>query len=177
MEIENFSLKKVKLREDKGLQVTYTEKITTGDNIHWLEKTMTSTIQRHPNIDKVADRLRIHVARMYALLGVGLYKAETEFTGKEKKIFDQLIEEVEVVGVTLSGYDDTAGAIVSAKRKVLDDQVVVMNTPNIQFEAPGYEFGFDLKETIEELTEEIFEYIFHRKFAQLELFEEEDQAA
>lgn len=173
---KDYRLKRVKLMDDQGIEATYLEKVTIGKEVHWVEKTIKSSIQRHPNIDRVVDRLRIHVVRVYGLLAVGMYKPVEDFNSKESKLLGLLIGNIDIVQVTLQGDEETNGAVISAKKNVLGNLVVVMNTPSIKYENSGYDYSYELKETIDELSEEVFEYVFNRKFAQLDLFDK-DQAA
>ena len=168
--MENFRLKRIKLLNGLGLEVTYCEKLIAGDATHWIEKTIKSTIQRHPDIDKVADRLRIHVIRVFGMLAIGMYKPEEDFNKDEKKLLKAILGEIEITSITLAGDSETTGALISAKKKVIGSQVIALNTPNIAYENNHYDQSWDLKETIDELRSEVFEYVFNRKSAQLDMF-------
>ena len=174
--MKDFRLKRIKLMDDQGIEATYLEKATIGKEVHWVEKTIKSSIQRHPDIDKVTDRLRIHVVRVYGLLAVGMYKPVEDFNSKESKLLGLLLGEIDIVQVTLQGDEETNGAVISAKKNVLGNLVVAMNTPSIKYENSTYDYSYELKETIDELCDQVFEYIFNHKYAQLDMFNK-DQAA
>ena len=174
--MEKFRLKRIRLMDDLGVDATYLEKATIENEVHWVEKTIKSTIQRHRDIDKITDKLRIHVVRVYGMLAVGMYKPVEDFNAKESKLLGMLLGEIDIVQITLQGDDETNGVIISAKKNVLGNLVVVMNTPSIKYENSTYDYSWELKETIDELCDEVFEYIFNRKFAQLDMFSK-DQAA
>ncbi|MBL4760595.1 MAG: hypothetical protein JKY80_07070 [Mariprofundaceae bacterium] len=110
------------------------------------------------------------------MLAVGMYKPVEDFNAKESKLLGMLLGEIDIVQITLQGDDETNGVIISAKKNVLGNLVVVMNTPSIKYENSTYDYSWELKETIDELCDEVFEYIFNRKFAQLDMFSK-DQAA
>lgn len=177
MNMENFKLKRVKLNEDLSIEIIYLEKLNKDGDAYWVEKTVKSPIQRHNDMDIVANRYKEHVARIYGILAVGLYKEPKDFNAQERRVFDDILNRVKIIAVTVSGEDDKEGVLISATLKVLKNKTIVMNTPNMMFRDESYQYSYELGAITDELKDETFAYLFKRKFAQLELaFESEPEA-
>lgn len=171
--MDNFKLTKLKMRNDLGVEITYNEKVVSGKETHWVEKIIKSSIHRHPDMDAMVKKFKIHVARLYGLLAIGMYKKEEDMTDTEKKLLEQVNSEMEITGVNANhGDDGEISLIITAVREVLDGKrKVVMNTPLIKTtEEELYPECYEMGQTFVEVQEEAFQYIFKRKFAQLDLF-------
>ena len=171
--MENFQLKKVKLGDDLGVDVTYHEKTMNEGSTYWIENTKRNMIPRHNDMDVVAEKLRIHVARIFGLLALGLYKDEKDMSEREKQLLETIIDDIKIIGLTISGDEDKQGVAISAKKKVFGNKVIILNTPNMLFSDEKYDFCYELGEIIKDFTKEVWEYLFKRKYAQLELAFEE----
>ena len=167
--MDNFELKKVKLHNHLGVYTMYHEKLMNNKEEYWAEKTSNNLIHRHQDMDNVADELKIHVARIFGILAIGLYKDEEDFNSREKKLLEETLESINIIGITLSGSEENGGVVISATRKVLNNKTIVMNTPHMKYADESYSYCYDLQETVQKLTEEVWEYMFKRKYAQLEI--------
>lgn len=171
--MDNFRLKKVKLLNELGVEVTYLQKITKGQETYWDEHTIKSAIQRHPDLDNAVECLKIHVARIYGLLAIGMYKSEKDMTKKEKELLETTLDCLKISGVILTGSvdEETSGILVTSQRKIFENKAtVVMNTPNIQFDNPIYDYANDLKSIALDVQNEVYQYLFKGKYAMLDLF-------
>ena len=81
--MDNFNLVKVKLRWDNGVEATYQEKIIYEGEEDWHPTTKTLKIPRHHDMNVATDSLKIHVARVFGILSIGLYKEEKDLSVKE----------------------------------------------------------------------------------------------
>lgn len=167
------NIKKLVLMDGLGLAFVYDERVELKKNeTHWVEVSKKSPIQRHPDLDTQVDKLKIHVARIFGILAIGMYKPEADMTDREKKLLEEVIGNMEIIGITYSGTEEHPSVVISAKKYVFGDkQVVAMVTPNIHLGKGVYEYEHDLQVALEEVREEAFEYIFKRKYAQLDLFD------
>ena len=170
--MDNFKLKRVKLLDNLGVEVTYYEKVNRADGDYWIEKKIKSTIQRHPDLDRIVDDFKVHIARIFELLAVGLYKPESDMNEQESKYFNSILRKLDVSCITFTGTDDTnSGLILQGRKEVMDGKIAVLTTPNVLFHGE-YEYMSDMMTLSANLIDEVFNYVFKKKYAQLDLFAE-----
>ena len=168
--MDNFKLKRVKLLDNLGLEVTYYEKVNRSDGDYWIEKKIKSTIQRHPDLDRVVSGYKVHLARIFELLAVGLYKPEADMNEQENKYYNSIIRKIDISCITFTDTDDSNnGVIIQGRKFVMDDKIAVLTTPNVLFNGE-YEYISDVMTLCADMIEEVFDYVFKKKYAQLDLF-------
>lgn len=178
--MDNFKLKNVKLMNDYGLEACWEDKQTYEGEDHWLNVTKKSSINRHPDMDNSMECLKIHLVRIFGMLGVGMYKPIEDFTEKEKKFLEDLYETIDVVGLSVSGeFDeetqkDGRGVVITGVKRVFKGGKIALNTPRIPFETDQYDYAKELKSIYLDIQNETYQYFFKRKFSQLDLFANED---
>lgn len=168
--MDNWKLDKIKLQEDLGVFAHYKEKVRKDENEYWLDKSVKSMIHRHPDLSNVADKMSLHVARIYGILGIGLYKEESDMNKSEKQHLQDTLDSIHIISISISGEEESQGCVISAKRNVLGKKTIIMNTPFITFSDDMYDYSYELGVICKELSDEVYAYIFDRKFAQLEIF-------
>jgi len=167
--MENFQLKKVKLSDDLGVEATYHEKVMNEGSAYWVENTKKNMIPRHNDMDIAAEKFKIHVARIYGMLALGLYKEEKEMSKREKQLLEATLNDMTILSISISGSEESLGVVISAKKTVFGNKIIVMNTPLMKFADEKYDFCYDLGEAVQKFTKEVWDYLFKRKYAQLEL--------
>lgn len=177
--MEKWKLKSVRLLDMQGVTATYQQKAVTensnGSTLDfWKDITEKSTINRHPDLDRAVDKLTIHVARIFSMMGVGMIKPEKDFTTTEKRVFEKIQEQIEVTGITLSDSEDAekCQVLITANMPVLKGKKkIVLNTPLFHYKNDmEYEFAHEVAAIVDEIKEEVYEYLFKRKYGQLEMF-------
>jgi len=170
--MERFKLKKVILLDGGGVSATFHEKYTAKKEEYWIEKTIKSTIPRHPDLDKVIKQLSIHVASLYGVGGLINAKEETALSKEQRKALKIYTESINITSVTFTGEEDTFGATISATKEVFTDKSIKLTTPTIVFSEEQYAKSLDVGGICITLIDEVYEYLFKHKYAQLDLFAE-----
>lgn len=74
-----------------------------------------------------------------------------------------------VNGISLSGTEKNAGIIIKGKVKTHSGVHTAINTPRMKFNVTTYGYEEEMKKITDELTAEVYEYLFNGKAAQLEM--------
>lgn len=176
MEKKNFNLSKVKLLPKGGLTAEYQLTENVGGELSVTDYKATYTRDVHPDMSGAFQDLRIIVARVFGMTSFLSFMA-TEKLPKDKienakKFAEQLMDRIDVRGISLSGSDDDPAVIITSVYEVENGQKTAMNTPRLRMGNISFGFEEQLDTIIEQIKEEVFAYLFEGKQAQLSLFGE-----
>lgn len=163
-------LKTAKIVNGTHLKVEYEEVIVkNGDTVR---NDVTKIIRKniHNDLQKCFDRLRAHFVMICELLS---YADKIE---NDEIDDDPDLEPYAVTKISLSGFGDQLGVVLSGTKELSSAKKIAINTPFVRFEIPDeYEFGEKLEKDIEQLQKEVKEFLFKGKTApsaQTEMFVE-----
>lgn len=168
----NFSLSSVKVAKNGGLNLSYDFREVVGDETYQDKEAKESSKIPHPDLTNLLKSLVPTVATVF---GYYRMKASVEKTNPKvdlKDSLNELLSDINVTGIHLSGNNENAGMIISATFKTQGNQKVAINTHRIRFTDKVYGFEEDLEDVVENIEEECFKYLFEGKKAQLQLFDE-----
>jgi hypothetical protein len=153
-----FSLKRVKKIKGGGLEVQWTTTEDTGSIIflddHSVKRTHEPTVDLHLKINEFKE----------ALCKVWKYESDEEK------------ETVAVNGISISGKDGKMGVVISGVMRTATEKNIAMNTDRIVLKNNFYGFEEDMVTTIEQLTEEVYEYLYMNKYDKpVDLFSEQQE--
>jgi len=172
MNKNDMRIKKIMLRSDGGLHVEYLVKLSKGKGFIWSADKRDNALPKHVDLQNFEDELRHHACKVAQVNGV--YGVDTNDLSKDQqKVYDQAIDAVTMNSITLSSNDEGQiyAVILSAKMKVLGGLNYNIVTPNVQLEKVDvYEGAIGLKETLEDLINEVFLWITDSKSSQTDLF-------
>ena len=175
--MEDFRLKKAKLLNNLGMTIVFEQDAIKNKENHVIEKTINNPIPRHEDMDKAAEKFRIHFARIYKLMGLEIFKSEKDFKGEDKKKLQKVVDDIEIIGITLTGTEesDTSGVFMTAKMKVLNNKIVVLNTPNLMYnDDTTYGYIHDLEKDVKLFVREVEKYVIDKKYGTPSLFDQAD---
>ena len=173
---KNFALSKVKCIKDGGLDVHFEVTETIGEEVYTEKYHMESAKDIHPDLRKCFKDLRPIMARIFNLTSFLTLIATPEFAANEtqQKAGDdfakELMEKIEVRGISLSGKDDNVGVVLTGLFTVINNQKTAINSPRLKFSNVVYGFEEELEEIIAEIEKEVYAFLFLGKKAELELF-------
>ena len=98
------------------------------------------------------------------------FKANKKQNETARNFADELLQKIEVRGISLSGQDDNVGVVVTGLLEVLAEQKTAINSPRIKFSNINYGFEEELEDIISRIETEVYAFLFKGKKAQLELF-------
>ena len=173
---EKFSLSKVKLLKDGGLDVHY-EVTEVVENESYANKYhVQSAKDIHPDLRDCFDRLRPIMGRIFnitsflSMVETSDFKATKKQSELSRDFADEMLKNIEVRGVSFSGQDDNVGVVLTGLFTVSNNQKTAINSPRLKFNTETFGFEEELEEIVADIENEVYAFLFKGKKAQLELF-------
>lgn len=177
-----FALSKVKTLKDGGLDVHYEVTETVGNESYTNKYHVESAKDIHPDLRDCFDRLRPIMGRIFnitsflSLMDTPDMKANEKQKNAARNFADEMLKNIEVRGVSLSGQDDNVGCVLTGLFTV-NNQKTAINSPRLKFNTETFGFEEELEEIIGDIENEVYAFLFKGKKAQLELFGADGEAA
>lgn len=176
-----FTLSKAKLASGGGLDVHYEVLEKEGDK-HYLNKHHDECAQDvHPKLSKLFQELRPIVGRIFNITSFKTLMETEEFSASDEQkmlgedFAQECLDKIEVRGISLSGKEDKVGVVITSVYEVANGQKVAINTPRLRLGYETWGFEEELEKIVYGIENEVYEFIFMDKKAELSLFGE-DQA-
>lgn len=173
-----FSLSKVKVINGGGLDVHFEVEEACGAEVYRENYHLTSGKEIHPDLQKLFDRLKPIMARVYhlsffrSLMETPDFKATKKQKELAEKAFKEVIDKLRVTGVSLSGKDDNVGVVLTGTFTADSNQKMAINSHRMKFNSERYGFEEEMEEIVGEIESEVYEFLFNNKKAQLEIFDQ-----
>ena len=173
---EKFSLSKVKLLKDGGLDVHFEVTEVVGNESYTNKYHVLSAKDIHPDLRKLFKDLCPIMARVFNITSFKSMIATPDFkaTKKQIEIADSFANEclgnIEVRGVSLSGQDDNVGVVLTGLFTVSNNQKTAINTPRMKYAVETFGFEEELENIVCDIENEVYEFLFDGKRAQMDLF-------
>lgn len=173
---DKFALSKVKTLKDGGLDVQYEITEVVGNESYTNKYHVVSAKDIHPDLRNLFDKLRPIMGRIFNITSFKSMIATPDFkaTKKQQEIAESFAEEclknIEVRGVSLSGQDDNVGVVLTGLFTVSNNQETAINSPRLKYNTETFGFEEELENIVCDIEEEVYEFLFEGKKAQLELF-------
>ena len=173
---KNFALSKVKIVKDGGLDVHFEVTETIGNESYTNKYHVESAKDIHPDLRGCFKELRPIMGRIFnltsflSMVETDDFKANKKQNETARNFADELLQKIEVRGISLSGQDDNVGVVVTGLLEVLAGQKTAIISPRIKFSNINYGFEEELEDIISRIETEVYAFLFKGKKAQLELF-------
>lgn len=173
-----FALSKVKVISGGGLDVHFEVEEACGAEIYTENYHIASSKGIHPDLQKLFDKLKPIVARVFHVTFFRTLLETPEFkaTKKQQELAEIAYKEIEakisVTGLSLSGKDDNVGVIIIATFTADSNQKMAINTHRMKFSDTRYGFEEEMEEIVGEIETEVYKFLFKGKKQQLEIFDE-----
>ena len=144
---KSFVLSKVKLVKDGGLDVHYEVTEVSGNESYTNKYHVESAKDIHPDLRKCFERLRPIMGRIFNITSFLSVIESTDFKANKKQqefardYADEVLKNIEVRGVSLSGQDDNVGVILTGLYTVSNNMKTAINSPRIKLSSVS--FGFE----------------------------------
>lgn len=169
---DDFTLKKVKFTFP-GLNCDFYEKRVIEDSAETIETNRKSKYNPHPDLVSFKNDLKHYLVKAFHLLE-GYDIAEKYLKGEQKqKAIDgkiELLQKVEVTGVSVGGSDELEGIVISGKIESNNGSKCAINTPRIVFSSDKLGYEKEVQSIFELLENEVYKYIFDGKSGEATLF-------
>ena len=171
-----FALSKVKALKDGGLDVQYEVTEIVGNESYTNKYHVESAKDFHADLRELFDRLRPIMARIFnitsflSMIEAGEYKASAIQVDKARNFAYELLKNIEIRGVSLSGEGDNTGVVITALYEVSNGMKVAINSPRIRLNTISFGFEEELEKIVAGIESEVYAFLFKGKKAQLKLF-------
>jgi hypothetical protein len=183
---ELFSLIKLKLLNNGGVEITYREQNKVGGITNTIDWTTKSSINPHPDLNKKVDELKQYLAKCYDLdsmvilstskgLKVKDEDAMKQIKGLIADVYNQNLQKIDITGIALSGEvdgdKDKRSVVITGTKLQHNGTKTALNSPRIKLANSQFNFEAEVQEIVELIEEEVKEYLFENKKSQPELFD------
>lgn len=172
----SFELSKVKFLKGGGLDVHYNVTEVIDDESYTNKYHVESAKDVHPDLIELFVRIKPILARVFNITSFLTCISTDDFKANkmQKEIAEDFAKEmmnnIEVRGISLSGKDDNVGVIITGLFTTYNNQKTYINSPIIKLSVESFGFEEELEEIVTEIEEEVYDFLFKGKKAQLELF-------
>ena len=173
---KDFNLSKVKVLPKGGIQAEYQVTQSVDGEASLIDRNETCSRDVHPDLTGLFEDLRNIVARTFnitsflSLLESDEMKLPETKNMMAREFADELIQKIEVRGVSWSGTGDKSGVVITAVYETANGLKTCINTPRIVLATISFGFEEELEAIVESIKKEVYAYLFKGKQAQLSLF-------
>ena len=173
---KDVNLSKVKILPEGGIQASYQVTQSVDGEVSVIERTETCTRDVHPDLLRMFADLRNIVGRVFgitsflSLLESDEMKLPAAKQELGRNFARELLEKIDVRGVAWSGSDDNRGVVITAVLETSNGLKTAINTPRIKTAQISYGFEEELETIVDNISHEVYAYLFEGKQAQLSLF-------
>lgn len=173
----NFSLEKVKLAKTGGLDVHYSVNEKLGAEFYSNKYHIMCSKDVHPDLRKLFSKLNPIVARVFnmdSFVTEVIESAGFDATDSQKELAkdyaEACVDRISVRGISISGKDENQGVTIAGVYETDELIKTSICTPKINYATEVFGFESELEDIVYDIEDEVYQYLFEGKKAQLELF-------
>ena len=173
----NFSLEKVKLTKTGGLDVHYSVNEKLGTEIYSNKYHIMSSKDVHPDLRKLFCKLNPIVARVFNLQSFmteviedSVFDASEMQKSIARDYAEACVDRISVRGISISGKDENQGVTIAGVYETDELIKTSICTPKINYATEVFGFESELEDIVFDIEDEVYQYLFEGKKAQLESF-------
>lgn len=173
---KDFQLEKVKLVNNGGICAHYDVTEVVSGTSYTNHYVVDNGMDVHPDLAGLFEDLRPIVARVFNINSFLSFvedpanKIPAKIQEQARGFAGELLNNIEVRGVSFSGKDDNVGVVITAVYTTANGLKTCINTPRIKMATISFGFEEELEEIVGKIEREVYAYLFDGKQAQLSLF-------
>ena len=173
---KDFQLEKVKLVNNGGICAHYDVTEVVGGTSYTNHYVVDNGMDVHPDLAGLFEDLRPIVARVFNINSFLSFvedpanKIPAKIQEQARGFAGELLNNIEVRGVSFSGKDDNVGVVITSVYTTANGLKTCINTPRIKMATISFGFEEELEEIVGKIEREVYAYLFDGKQAQLSLF-------
>ena len=173
---KDFQLEKVKLVNNGGICAHYDVTEVVGGTSYTNHYVVDNGMDVHPDLAHLFEDLRPIVARVFNINSFLSFvedpanKIPAKIQEQARGFAGELLNNIEVRGVSFSGKDNNVGVVITAVYTTANGLKTCINTPRIKMATISFGFEEELEEIVGKIEREVYAYLFDGKQAQLSLF-------
>lgn len=174
--LKDFQLEKVKLVNNGGICAHYDVTEVVSGTSYTNHYVVDNGMDVHPDLAGLFEDLRPIVARVFNINSFLSFvedpanKIPAKIQEQARGFAGELLNNIEVRGVSFSGKDDNVGVVITAVYTTANGLKTCINTPRIKMATISFGFEEELEEIVGKIEREVYAYLFDGKQAQLSLF-------
>lgn len=184
---KHYSLVKIKILKGGGVDATFREKQTVKGTTDTKDWNLKSSENAHPDLtDKIND-LKQFLAKCYNMDAMIVLANSKGLDKKEKDAFKivnktinnvylENMKKIEVTGLSITGEvegdKDGRSVCITGTQLQENKSKTALNSPKIKLANDQFKFEADVQELVDLIQEEVYDYLFNGKKAQLSMFNE-----
>lgn len=172
---------KLKLLKGGGVDATVKISINTDGSFVEVEHNEKNPIVPAPELEDRIRELKHKLLQSCGYLGTMTIVNSKDFkaTKAQKtaaaKHVDILMSKTTVTGVHCSGQDQNEGVIISGRIQAENGSNIAMNSPRMRYTSNVFGWEGDLENEVLTIQDELFQYLYEGKKAQLDAFSAKEQ--
>ena len=173
---KDFQLEKVKLVNNGGICAHYDVTEVVGGTSYTNHYVVDNGMDVHPDLAGLFEDLRPIVARVFNINSFLSFiedpanKIPAKIQEQARGFAGELLNNIEVRGVSFSGKDDNVGVVITAVYTTANGLKTCINTPRLKMATISFGFEEELEEIVGKIEREVYAYLFDGKQAQMSLF-------
>jgi hypothetical protein len=186
MDQSKFKLEKFKLIQGGGAETNWEEEEVDGEETFYEKFKKTSTKVHHPDLMNVLNQMKPMFAKAYDYSFIRDIIINDEFHASKKQAeiaestYQEILKKINITGISVSGIGQKRGCIITATYTSPTGKKRGIVTEIINFNLQKYGFEDEFERLINDLEEEVYEFVFNNKRAKLvqgDLFQGQDGKA
>lgn len=180
---DNFELNKCKLLKTGGIESDTDFTVATDGSFNKINRTEKNPITAHPDLENAIRGLKdfLLISCGYMIGRTVVNSADFKATKAQKEAIEKQIaiftDKTNVTGISISGEDKTEGVIIMGKIKAENGSNIAINSPRMRFGVTTYGFEEELQKECDLITDEVYEYLYNSKKAQLDILPGDEKAS
>lgn len=169
---ENFKMKSIKILNGGGLYVEYNYQYSSHNEAHTVDAKISNTANVHDDLWQLLIKHKPSVLSVeeinYRVMATTLKNLGVDNQKEVSQVVEGMqqdaLQKIEVTGIKVSGKDEKKQAVITYKKITGNKKIAGRATTLIQLSGSIYGFEQDLESDIDEISDEVYAYLFEGKF-------------
>jgi len=153
---DEFRLKKLKVLPSGGLQILWKHQWFAEEQMFVTEYSIKQEVVAHPDLTQLLAGLNQYIATVFG------------YDVLEDEAFNELSAMMACTGLAIAGTDELTTAILIGQKSAGSFNVNLITHP-ILLQGEQYKFESELEDLVEQISGEVYKYLFEHKYAQTKL--------
>jgi hypothetical protein len=173
MDQSKFKLESFKLIQGGGAEIHYQDEFVDGDETFYDKHKLITAKVHHPDLMNILNQMKSMFAKAfdYSFMRDIILKPEFKANKSQAEIaestYQEILKKIDISGIQTSGKGDKRGCVINAKFTSPTGKKRKKEVPTefINFSTQKYGFEDELDRLVNDLEDEVYEFIFNNKRA------------
>ena len=168
----DFNLKSIKILNGGGLYVEYNYQFSSHNESHTIDAKISNSANVHDDLWALLKKQKPNVLTVeeinYRMMATTLEKMGIDNQKEVSQVVEGMqqdaLQKIEITGIKISGKDEKKQSVITYKKITGNKKIAGRATTLIQLSGSVYGFEQELESDLEEITTEVYAYLFEGKF-------------